>query len=412
MTVSTPESNQGTDFRKRPFVNKYKRNGNGYNRELLHYPMAYGYYPPPSVYYPPITTRDDDLETIMHDDNTNSAELGRRSDQRKTISLKEQLEYYFSRQNLVNDTYLVSQMDSDLFVPITTIANFKRVREWTTDVNLIVKALRESSTVTVDDSGTRVKPNISVERKTVILRDVPDCTEQEMMDLLNHLNSPPVQSIKQDIGNMWYFTFESEQHALQLLTSVRGKSFKEQAIAARMKSEPVLRVSYQSSNNQKTHQVGGRSLSPRVGNRQNYLYNSTEDRFSSELLTTTTNQLDNMSIREGNKLKKRFNKNSSNKTELKPASFPPLPTQVTADIKPWTNDAEKRSIADIIKSHPKKQEEKAEVRKEDTKEEKMEEKKEVKKEETETEAFPSLCNASDEFKSNTFSYADMLKRKD
>ncbi|KAI8088394.1 hypothetical protein BDF21DRAFT_396554 [Thamnidium elegans] len=204
--------------------------------------MSYGYYPPPSVYYPPITTRDDDLEITMHDDNTSSAELGRRSDQRKTISLKEQLEYYFSRQNLVNDTYLVSQMDGDLFVPIITIANFKRVREWTTDVNLIVNTLRESNTVTVDDSGTKVKPNISVERKTVILRDVPDCTEQEMIDLLNHLNSPPVQSIKQDIGNMWYFTFESEQYALQLLTSVRGKSFKDQAIAARMKSEPVLRV--------------------------------------------------------------------------------------------------------------------------------------------------------------------------
>lgn len=133
-------------------------------------------------------------------------------------------------------------MDADLFVPISTVANFKRVREWTTDMNVIVKTLKESNMVTVDESGTRVKPNISVERKTVILRDVPDSTEQEMMDLLNQLNSPVVQSIKQDIGNMWYFTFESEQHALQLLTSIRGISFKGQPIAARMKSEPVLRV--------------------------------------------------------------------------------------------------------------------------------------------------------------------------
>lgn len=137
---------------------------------------------------------------------------------------------------------IVSQMDADLFVPISTVANFKRVREWTTDMNVIVKTLKESNMVTVDESGTRVKPNISVERKTVILRDVPDSTEQEMMDLLNQLNSPVVQSIKQDIGNMWYFTFESEQHALQLLTSIRGISFKGQPIAARMKSEPVLRV--------------------------------------------------------------------------------------------------------------------------------------------------------------------------
>lgn len=69
-------------------------------------------------------------------------------------------------------------MDSDLYVPISLIASFKRVREWTTDMDLIVKTLKESPAVTVDESGTKVKPNISLERSTVILRDVPDCTEE------------------------------------------------------------------------------------------------------------------------------------------------------------------------------------------------------------------------------------------
>lgn len=36
-----------------------------------------------------------------------------------------QIDYYFSRQNLANDAYLVSQMDSDMWVPIATIAGFK-----------------------------------------------------------------------------------------------------------------------------------------------------------------------------------------------------------------------------------------------------------------------------------------------
>jgi hypothetical protein len=69
-------------------------------------------------------------------------------------------------------------MDLDLYVPISVVANFKRVREWTTDLDLIIKTLKESDAVTVNDSGTKVKPNISVQRKTVILRDVPDCTEK------------------------------------------------------------------------------------------------------------------------------------------------------------------------------------------------------------------------------------------
>lgn len=133
-------------------------------------------------------------------------------------------------------------MDSDLYVPISLVANFRRVREWTTNINVIVQALRDSPNVIVDESGTKVKPNISVQRNTVILRDVPECTQDEIIELLKELNSPPVQSIKQDIGNMWYFTFESEDDALKLLLGVRGKSFKDQAIAARMKSEPALRV--------------------------------------------------------------------------------------------------------------------------------------------------------------------------
>jgi hypothetical protein len=131
-------------------------------------------------------------------------------------------------------------MDSELYVPISLIAGFKRIRERTADVDLVIKTLRESSLVTVDESGTKVKPNI--ERNTVILRDMPECTEEEVTTLLIESNAPPVQSIKRDIGNMWYITFISEHDALGFLDMIKGRSFKEQTIAARMKSEPALRV--------------------------------------------------------------------------------------------------------------------------------------------------------------------------
>ncbi|GAN05321.1 hypothetical protein MAM1_0088d04791 [Mucor ambiguus] len=258
------------DFIKKKAHNKYNNNNNNNNRMRANYskhnsnnrddyaryypnqplksdyPMPYVYYypPPANMYYPPLdtgssvgtsaaavatpsaiipSTRDeDDLEIIVHDESMNNVSS---VDTRRSSSSDQ-----------------MSQMDADLYVPISLVANFRRVREWTTDVDLIVQTLRDSSAVTVDESGTRVKPNISVQRNTVILRDVPECTQDEINDLLKELNSPPVQSIKQDIGNMWYFTFESEDDALKLLLGVRGKSFKGQAIAARMKSEPVLRV--------------------------------------------------------------------------------------------------------------------------------------------------------------------------
>ena len=36
-------------------------------------------------------------------------------------AIKKQLEYYFSRENISKDAYLVSQMDSQMYVPIAVI---------------------------------------------------------------------------------------------------------------------------------------------------------------------------------------------------------------------------------------------------------------------------------------------------
>ena len=56
--------------------------------------------------------------------------------------LKTQLEYYFSRENLANDSYLVSQMDADQYVPITTVAGFNQVKRLTINATLVVQILR------------------------------------------------------------------------------------------------------------------------------------------------------------------------------------------------------------------------------------------------------------------------------
>lgn len=48
----------------------------------------------------------------------------------------------FSRENLANDTYLMSQMDSDQYVPITTVANFNQVKKLTNNLELITSVLQ------------------------------------------------------------------------------------------------------------------------------------------------------------------------------------------------------------------------------------------------------------------------------
>ncbi|VDO17825.1 unnamed protein product [Brugia timori] len=93
--------------------------------------------------------------------------------------LKAQLEYYFSRENLMTDRFLRCQMDNDQYVPIRIIAGFPKVKRLTSDYNLVVKVLRESSQVQVDEKGQRVRA-VS-KRCTIILREIPESTDEKVL---------------------------------------------------------------------------------------------------------------------------------------------------------------------------------------------------------------------------------------
>lgn len=101
--------------------------------------------------------------------------------------LATQLEYYFSRENLASDTYLVSQMDNDQYVPIWTVANFNQVKKLSKDITLITDVLRNSTNLQVDDEGMRVRPNHK--RCIVILREI--------------LRDTPVEDVKVRTNTCW-----------------------------------------------------------------------------------------------------------------------------------------------------------------------------------------------------------------
>ena len=51
------------------------------------------------------------------------------------------------RENLANETYLMTEMDPDQYVPISTVANFNQVKKLTNNIELITQVLQgESST--------------------------------------------------------------------------------------------------------------------------------------------------------------------------------------------------------------------------------------------------------------------------
>ena len=137
---------------------------------------------------------------------TSSNHLNLPMDRLKQL-LTKQLEYYFSRENLAHDAYLISQMDPDQYVPIKTIANFNQVKRLTSDIGLVTQVLRgngmrykvpyvsllhvcdlgfaESANVQVDPDGQKVRPNLT--RCTVILREIPDNTQIHEVEVRHFL---------------------------------------------------------------------------------------------------------------------------------------------------------------------------------------------------------------------------------
>eukprot|EP01095_Lingulamoeba_sp_RSL-Kostka_P004053 TRINITY_DN15143_c0_g1_i1.p1 TRINITY_DN15143_c0_g1~~TRINITY_DN15143_c0_g1_i1.p1 ORF type:complete len:442 (+),score=147.69 TRINITY_DN15143_c0_g1_i1:96-1421(+) len=162
-------------------------------------------------------------------------------------SIKKQIEYYFSVENLLKDSYLISKMDPELFVPINVISSFSKLKALTEDENLMADVINESELLDLDESKTKVKPKMQQKRNTVILRDMPSSTTKEVLDSLFNEGGykDKITSLKPDIGNTWFATFTEEEDALAALDFIRKQQIDNQYIKARLKSENLFKTFYQ-----------------------------------------------------------------------------------------------------------------------------------------------------------------------
>ncbi|XP_038986931.1 la-related protein 1A-like isoform X2 [Phoenix dactylifera] len=99
--------------------------------EMMRGPRFFSHPPPPT--YPVVTQEPLDLRA----------------------NIVKQIEYYFSDENLQKDHYLISLLDEQGWVSISKIADFNRVRKMTTNISLILDALRSSELIEIEDDKIR-----------------------------------------------------------------------------------------------------------------------------------------------------------------------------------------------------------------------------------------------------------------
>lgn len=70
-------------------------------------------------------------------------------------NIMKQIDYYFSNENLVRDTFLRGKMDEQGWVPVSLIAGFNKVSSLTKDIQLILGVMRASTLVEVQGDKLR-----------------------------------------------------------------------------------------------------------------------------------------------------------------------------------------------------------------------------------------------------------------
>lgn len=156
-------------------------------------------------------------------------------------AIRRQVEYYFSKENLQSDAFLVSKMDANMAVPISVVMKFSKMKRLTTTESDLVEALSTSKNVHIIDG--KIKANIKQERNTIILREIPsDTPDAEILTIFE--GTRPVKNVRSDVGDTWFVSFESEDDAREALLAIRDRKFNGQSVKARLKVENILRSFY------------------------------------------------------------------------------------------------------------------------------------------------------------------------
>ena len=140
-----------------------------------------------------------------------------------------------SLESFAKSQDLIDQMDEDGYIPLSSILSLLPMVELGASLEEIQKAIKANDKLQLSSDESSVRLIIPVERKTIILREVPEeATETEIRNLLPDI---PITLLRKEVDSIWFLVFNSESAALQALNQLQSQSLHSHPLKARVKSE-------------------------------------------------------------------------------------------------------------------------------------------------------------------------------
>jgi hypothetical protein len=140
--------------------------------------------------------------------------------------------------------------------------------------------MRQCKNISLDEANNKVRPT-AVERNTLILRDIaPTVPVEDLKKLFDESKTGKVVSIRPDVENTWFVTFENQDICQKTAIWLLSQTFQGKPVKCRVKSENLVRSFYIPSAQQTS---GSGSITSPLPNP-----NSTSSSSSSSSSTSTT----------------------------------------------------------------------------------------------------------------------------
>lgn len=158
----------------------------------------------------------------------------------RRAAVKNKIEKLMSMDHLATTPSLVTRLDSEGYLSLSYLMSLSSISKTGISRSELIDVIRTIPTLSLSPTLTGVRVSIPVARKTVILRDLPADTTEDMVRSL--FEGVTIESIKEEISNSWFVTFSTEEEALSSLNSLQTRTFAGAPIKARMKSEYYMKV--------------------------------------------------------------------------------------------------------------------------------------------------------------------------